>query len=319
MTEPVVVVLAPDDFQSVLGPALWPEARVVHRTLPPAASRQADVYRVEEELCDGGLGNPDFVLIVAPRNRSPRTAAPPAVVRNTVVALVQANRPSDLERWLLARRALRTAERTAAVCSMGKELFMEVGDRWLVGLSGGGRSVDDWRARRITRAELCERLALGPGIVLYAGHGRGRGWSGYQALRWPHIEAVPETRPCGMVIALACDTLTRSRGVVAFGSRWVASGRVGTYVGWCGPLHIEPGLVIADRMCAVLASREASTPADLLRVVDRDTTDPAERRELRGIRLIGDPLTPLWAPAAQSMGQSGGNMNTGLIEATTSH
>lgn len=290
------MVLAPEGFESVLGSVAWPGARVVHRTLPPAARRPVDVYHVEEGLCDGGLGTPDFALIVAPRNRSPRTAAPPAVVRNTVVALVQANRPTDLEKWLLARRALRSAKRTAAVCSMGKQLFMEVGDRWLVGLRDGGRSVDDWRARRITRAELCERLSQGPGIVVYAGHGRGRGWSGYQALRWPHIEEVPARRPCGMVIAFACDTLTRSRGVVAFGSRWVASGRVGTYLGWCGPLHIEPGLIIADRMCDVLASGEASTPAEMLRVVARDTTDPAERRELRRIRLIGDPLTPLWAP-----------------------
>jgi hypothetical protein len=292
------VVLAPEGFQSVLGSATWPGARVLYRTLPPAASRPADVYRVEERLRDGGLGTPDFALIVAPRNRSPRTAAPPAVVRNTVVALVQANRPTDLEKWLRARLALRTAERAAAVCSMGKQLFMDVGDRWLVALGSGGWSVEDWRAPRISRAELCERLALGPGIVVYAGHGRGRGWSGYQALRWPHIEAVPVTRPCGLVIALACDTLTRSRGVVAFGSRLVASGRVGTYVGWSGPLHIEPGLVLADRICDVLAQGETSTPADLLRVVARETTDPVERRELRRVRLIGDPLTPLWAAAA---------------------
>jgi hypothetical protein len=52
-------------------------------------------------------------------------------------------------------------------------------------------------------------------------------------------------------------------------------------------------MAIADRMCDVLAGGAASTPAALLRLVAQETTDEAERRELRRLRLIGDPLTPL--------------------------
>jgi hypothetical protein len=291
-----MAVLAPVDFRAAFDVDSWPNVEIVHRELPPPVSRSADVYRTEERLRDGELGDPDLVLVVTPRSRSPRSAPPPAVVGSTTVALVQANRPDDLDGWFAARRALATAERTVAVCGMGKRLFMEVGDRWLRGLRRGGWPVDDWRARRISKAELCERLARGPGIVVYAGHGRGRGWSGYQALRWPHIEAVPADRPCGLVIALACDTLTRRRGVIAFGSRWVASGRGGAYVGWCGSLQLEPGLVIADRMCDVLASGAAATPSALLRLTAQAIISDAEAWELRRLRLIGDPLTPLWTP-----------------------
>jgi hypothetical protein len=307
MTAPVMAVLAPDDFRAAFDADPWPGVEIVHRELPPPVRRSADVYRIEERLRDGELGDPDLVLVVTPRSRSPRSAAPPAVVGSTTVALVQANRPADLDGWFAARRALATAERTVAVCGMGKRLFMEVGDRWLRGLRCRGWPVDDWRARRISKAELCERLARGPGIVVYAGHGRARGWSGYQALRWPHIEAVPAGRPCGLVIALACDTLTRQRGVIAFGSRWVASGRGGAYVGWCGPLQIEPGLAIADRMCDVLASGAVATPSALLRLTAQATTSDAEARELRRLRLIGDPLTPLWTPT----GPGGRLLHTG--------
>jgi hypothetical protein len=308
---PVILVLAPQGFARVLGEAVWPGVRVVHHSLPPTANRRSDVYGVEKALRSGELGSPEAVVIVAPRNRSPRTAAPPAVVGDTVVALLQANRPADLERWLQARIPLSTPEPTAAVCSMGKQLFMEVGGRWLSGLAGGGRPVLDRRARRVSRQELCVSLALGPGIVVYAGHGRGRGWSGYQALRWPHIEETPITRPCGLVIALACDTLTRTRGRVAFGSRFVSSGRVGSYVGWSGTLHIEPGLVIADRFCEALSTERPLTPAEVLRAVARETTDPAERRELRRIRLLGDPFTPLWAPGAVTVSAESSRVRAG--------
>ncbi len=295
-----LTVLAPTEFRTAFDATAWPGIRIVHLTLPTPERRSADTYRIEDRLGEGDLGEPDQILVVAPRSRSPRTAAPPAVVGHTVVALVQANRPSDLENWLAARRdrALMPADRTVAVCAMGKRLFTRVGDRWLNKLGLGGWSVADLRAERIARAELCDRLAQGPAIVVYAGHGRARGWSGYQALRWPHVEAVEAARPCGLVIALACDTLTRSRGVVAFGSRMVSSGRVGAYVGWCGPLHIEPGLAVADRMCDVLASGAAATPAALLRLVAHATTDKAEVQELARMRLIGDPLTPLGPPEA---------------------
>ena len=82
---------------------------------------------------------------------------------------------------------------------------------------------------------------------------------------------------------------------MAFGSRWVASGRAAAYIGWCGPLRIEPGMAIADRMCRVFAGGSAVTAADMLRHVARETIDPQEQRELGWLRLIGDPLIPVRA------------------------
>lgn len=295
MTLARLAVLSPGAFREALAPHRWPGVTVVHHELPTAVERSSDVYRIAERLEDGEYDRPDSLLIVAPRNRSPRTAAPPAVVATTVVGLVQANRPADLDGWLTARRrrASTPARVEAAVCGMGKRVFAEVGQRWIDRLDHDGWAVADYRAQRMTKAELCGALASGPEIVVYAGHGRARGWAGYQALRWPNLEAVPVTRPTGLVIALACDTLTRSRGVVAFGSRWVASGRAAAYLGWCGSVRIEPGLRLADRMCELVAGRTASTPAALLRQLARATEDRAEARELRRLRLIGDPLADL--------------------------
>jgi hypothetical protein len=294
MSGPTLALLAGPHLGSALDDA-WPDAVVTRHGLPAPVDRLRDVHRVEEMLLHGDLGHPDVVMVVAPRNRSPRTAAPTAVIGEVVVGLVQANRPADLADWLAARRARTQARSDVAVCSMGKRLFVDVAESWLDGLGGAGWSVEDWGARRISRVELCTRLAQGPPMVVYAGHGRARGWAGYQALRWHHIDEVPVSRPCGVVIALACDTLTRTRGVVAFGSRWVASGRAAAYIGWCGPLRIEPGMAIADRMCRVFAGGSAVTAADMLRHVARETIDPQEQRELGWLRLIGDPLIPVRA------------------------
>jgi hypothetical protein len=297
MSGPTLALLVTPGLGCVLDDA-WPDSVVTRHRLPAPVNRRSDVHRVEEMLRHGDLGQPDVVMVVAPRNRSPRTAAPRAVIGDVVVGMVQADRAADLVGWLAARRAHAPARSEVAVCSMGKRVFVEVAEGWLDGLSSTGWSVEDWGARRISRTELCSRLAHGPRIVMYAGHGRARGWAGYQALRWHHIEEVPVSRPCDLIIALACDTLTRTRGVVAFGSRWVASGRAGAYIGWCGPLRITPGMTIADRMCRVVARGGAVTPADILRDVARETTDPLERRELGWLRLIGDPLIPVRAPQA---------------------
>lgn len=297
-----LAVVAPTAYRDALGPARWPGVAVAHHELPPPVERPVDAYRITERLEDGEYDHPDALLVVAPRNRSPRTAAPPAIVATTAVGLVQANRPGDLDDWLAARRRQAATPPTveAAICGMGKRLFAEVSQRWIDRLDGDGWAVEDFRAQRTSRTELCAALASGPEIVVYAGHGRARGWAGYQALRWPSIESVPTTRPTGLVIALACDTLTRSRGVVAFGSRWVASGRAVAYLGWCGSLRIEPGLRVADRMCDALVACTATTPAGLLRQLARTTRDRTEVRELRRLRLIGDPLATLARHAISS-------------------
>ncbi|NIM92129.1 MAG: hypothetical protein GTO18_00225 [Anaerolineales bacterium] len=176
---------------------------------------------------------------------------------------------------------------------MGKRTYRERGANWIRELSESGLATEDWRASRLSREEVCERLAGGAGLVFYLGHGRARGWSGFQALRWHHVTAHTQKHPVGTVIAFACNTLTRTRGVVPFGTHYVTSGRVAAYLGWAGSMTIEEGLRFADRVCGQLVRGQASTVSQLLRAVVAKVEDPAERRELREMRLLGWPFAPL--------------------------
>ena len=217
-------------------------------------------------------------------------------MESTVIGMIQADHPDELGPWLSTipgEGRQRESCPEVAVCSMGKRVYRERGGRWIHSLSATGLATEDWGANLITRVELCERLAQGAEIVIYLGHGRARGWSGYQALRWHHVTAHDAQGPITVMLAFACNTLTRHRGVVPFGTRYVESGRVAAYLGWAGSVRIEPGLRFADRVCTLLATRRLRTLAALLKQAVGGAQDPQERRELDGLRLIGYPFARL--------------------------
>lgn len=292
-------LVAPRAFRDALAGSWMDGTRVDWRPLPLPVDRRRDVYRIRQSVANGEFGSESVVLVVAPRRRSPRTSSPPAVVGKTVVAVVQADRSEHLKPWLAARRTLagsQVLQPQVAVCAMDKQLFTDQGHRWIAGLTNRGWTPAHWCAHAISRAELCDRLAVGAGVVVYLGHGRARGWSGYRALRWHHVAAAPAAAPCGLVVAFSCDTLTRTRGVEPFGARWIASGRAASYLGWAGPMSIDVGARLAELFCEHLAHRQHTTVADLLLAVAAGTHHPEERRQITDLRLLGDPLARL--PAA---------------------
>lgn len=228
--------------------------------------------------------------LVVGRRRGPRAAAPGAVVDGEAVGLLFADDPGELEPWRAARAS--AGRDGIAVCAMGKDVYLDLAGRWIAELRGAGREVADLRASVADRHMLLDALAAGPALVLYAGHGRARGWAGYQTVRWDHVVARPMRRPAGAVVALACDTLTRTRGVVPFGVRLVQEGRAAAYLGAAAPLRIGDGVALGDRLVDELASARHSELGALLRAVaagiERDG-DHAGMRALRALRLVGDP------------------------------
>ncbi|HKJ55531.1 MAG TPA: hypothetical protein VJ978_06045 [Nitriliruptoraceae bacterium] len=250
----------------------------------------------------------DAVVLVAPRRRGPRRLAPGPVVDGRPVALVQADGPDDLARTLLAP----DPHAPWVVAAMAKNVFLEPTEHWAATLRAGGHDVVDLRADRARRDDLVAGLRAGPRVVLYAGHGRPRGWAGYQALRFHHLasdrgahrdpvtdvaavigDAAP-VRAAGLVIAFACDTLGRAHNQWPFGVRLVESGMVRAYLGPASAVLTADARALADVVVDILAHDHPRTVTDLVVAVDRVVAGrghAAARRAWQTFRLVGAPDT----------------------------
>lgn len=150
------------------------------------------------------------------------------------------------------------------VAAMAKNVFLEATATWAERLERAGRAAIDVRADRARRSDLLAAFAAGPDVVLYAGHGRPRGWAGYQALRIVHFDrdgaAGDEVRsgPVGLVLAFACSTLDRSTGRVPFGQLLVDRGIARAYLAPAGPVVTAEAEVLADLVVDLLCRRVSS-------------------------------------------------------------
>jgi hypothetical protein len=261
----------------------------------------------------------EVVLVVVPRRRGLARSVPGFVAaadgaggaglsasaagagRPVVVGVVQADGPDELGPWLDAIRARRRAAGVGAqrvvVGAMGKDRYLDTAGSWVGELEAAGVAVDDLRADRVRREVLCEALAAGPAVAAYLGHGGDTGWGGYQTVRWRHVDAVTPRAPAGFVVGLACSTLRRTRGVVPFGSRLVASGRACAYLGSVRQLANDDVERLGSAIVAELAAGRHADVASLLATV-ATTATPELAAVLDAFRLVGDPWTPLPGPVS---------------------
>lgn len=237
-------------------------------------------------------GPVDGALLVVPRDTEV-ASAPGPVVDGVPVGVVRADAPADLRPWLDAVRPPVVHAATWAVLAMGKDEFLAPAGALRSGLRGPpGVCVRDWRADRLDRTALCRRLATGPSLAVYLGHGRPDGWSGYQALRWRHVTAVARRTPAGAVLALACDALAEPTGTVPFLERFVRTGRAGAVVGPVGAVETATLERVATLLGTVLRDDRPATVGALLCGLARRADAPL-RAHLSSYRLVGSPLQPL--------------------------
>lgn len=266
--------------------------RVTCREVSRVAGSYLDPFDLGHRVADLKA---DAAVVVVPTRWGPRRIVPGPVVAGRPVALVQADGPQDLP----PEPPVRTVgERPWVVAAMAKDVFLEPTAHWAETLESAGRRTVDLRADRARRDDLVGALRHGPGVVLYAGHGRTRGWSGYQGLRWRHLRpGSPGTgRPAGVVVAFACDTLKRSRSRVAFGTRLVAAGVARAYVGAVGSIRTADAEALSEVFLRHLARQASlSTVTDLLASVEGslDENNVPARRAWTSFRLLGDPTAVL--------------------------
>lgn len=304
MRERVLACLAPEGFEGVLRDGLGAAGTgVLFEPLRAclgsggAAGDHSDPFGVRA-FARAVRAEADGVLLVTPRRRAPSRSVPGPVVEGLPVGTLACARPAQAAAWL---RALATPPRDApvwAVLAMWRHSYLSLGKRftrWLRGSNPAG--VESWAADEVGREELCRRLATGPSLAVYLGHGRSRGFSGYHGLRWSHVAAVRDHAPCGVLIAFACSTLQRERGRIPFGSRWVQEGRAAAYLGSVGAIPLGAHADLAHQTGAVFAEGRAPHLGGLLTELERRLASAPKLKgaydAFRTFRVIGNPLQPL--------------------------
>ncbi len=185
---------------------------------------------------------------------------------------------------------------TYAVCAMGKRPFDGAAVEWITALADAGAVVHDHRAKRFGRERVVADLNGAADVVIYVGHGRARGWSGYQTIRRHHVEALPPPdHPSNAVFAFACRTAGADEQDRCFGRYLVDSRRTRAYLGWEIDVPIDAGLRLANRMVAGLTEPDVHTLGDLVAATYAADLDDDEQRLLDDCRLIGDADAPVGA------------------------
>lgn len=285
-----VAVVAPEGHRRPLADALAARDATTVVARSPGRPADGDPYGVRAVVAETV---PDAVLLVVPPGERLAAAVPGPVVGGVPVGGVPGGEAAT--RW---RATVAGEPRPAAawgVLAMATEAYLAAAGDLHARLSAAGEPappVYDWRASRVDRHRLCEWLATGPSLCVYVGHGRARGWGGYQGCGWTDVERVDRRRPVGAVVGLACGTLRAGDGA-PFGVRLVRSGRALSYLGCPGDVAVEAVVELAEAVGAALADDPPATVGDLLVALDAGV-DGETRGAFRTFRLVGLPTQPLW-------------------------
>ncbi len=247
----------------------------------------------------------DAILLVYPRQRSPNTVVPwPAAVtasgRRVPIGLVPAQRGS-LEQFAAAaarvhgRRRHGHPEASIALLAQRSTRYIDLAGRIRRLLTSGQRPAEStfwWPADEIIRDDVTRGLGHGLAAALYVGHGRPSGWVGYAGIRDHHLADVDDA--CGVIISLACQTLSRRRIGLSFGEALVAQGSAAATIGAVSVTNHIANARWSLRLADALING-ASTAGELLAAAEPDIGVG------RCYRLIGDPMAPLLdAPGARA-------------------
>lgn len=271
------------------------EKRQVHALTPLVERwdrvRLADDARDVAALAEGA----DAVLVVGPRRRAPRTVLPGPVLRasdgRTVpVSWLPDAGPVALNRFARCAAAVHArsgSTATLAVLGQRQPRFDRLAGRVAHIATEERVAVQRWTAYDVPRDDLARRLAGGPALGVYVGHGRPIGWVGYAGLRAQHLgpDADPGWQPLAGLFSLACSTASRRRTGTSFAEATVLAGAAAAALGAVGPTRHTDNARLAVRLVRTLP--RVSTVGELVAAVAAD--DPAAG----GLRLVGDPTAPL--------------------------
>lgn len=290
----MLAFVAPPSFQRPLLEALEAAGIQAARFRRPEPRGGADPYQLGA-LARRLEGRAEALLLVAPARRSPRTVAPGPVVEGLPVGLLFAREPAELSSWLAAVRCARSPQAPRAVLAAWDEHYLRLGRRFARHLrTAHARSAVTWFADRLNRLALLERLARGPTLAAYFGHGLTDGLGGYHGVYREHFEAQERWRPCGVFVTWACDTLKQERAGGSFGRFLVESGRAAGFLGATAAVRTLDNAALAERAGELLGHRKPMSLGCWARAIDEalEAGSPAWRA-WRTYRILGSPWLAL--------------------------
>ncbi len=308
-----VLVVPPGRYDEALAPLIAAHERtraVRIVTLPDHRPPTGESWR---RWLEGSAG----ALLVGDRRYAPRSALPGPFIPDRVGRLVPVGWLPDVGQSRLvafASSAARVVGRrgpVGPVVVMGQwePRYLALATRLVRNLDqlAAPPSVFHWTADRITRDDLARALGAGPGMGVYFGHGRPRGWAGYHGLRAHHLLETPG-EPLGALLSMTCRTASRWNTGLSFSESVVLGGAAAAAVGAVAPVRHLLNMRWMLGLVAALEAGEAEVGPALLRAA------PPSDLHGSGYRIIGDPLAPLigdpmaerraravWAPAPDSI------------------
>lgn len=287
----MLAILAPPSFQRPLVEALGAAGlrAVFHRRPEPGGG--ADPFHLEA-LARRLTGHVEGLLLVVPPHRSPRTVVSGPMAGGLPVGLLFAREPGALSPWLEAVvRRSRRANGRHAVLAAWEEHYLRLGRDFARNLrTASANRTTTWFADRLNRPAMLERLAQGPALAAYFGHGHPDGLGGYHGVYREHVEALGPWRPCGVFAAWACDTLMQTRGGASFGRFLVGSGRAVGFLGSTAAVRTTDNAALARLAGACFERTRPESLGQWLCAIDAALTPGSPAwRAWRSYRLLGAP------------------------------
>ena len=239
------------------------------------------------------------VLVVGEARRPPRHGLPGLFLHDDTGRRVPAGWLPDVPQRLgdFAQAAAKVVRRAKARLPRGPLVLLgQWDDRTLVLARQTESAFENvpcpvpvirWTAERLVQMDMLHALRCGPGLAIYFGHGRPRGWAGYHGIRAQHLrEALGE--PLGAILSLTCHTANRWQVALSFAEEMVLSGLCAASLGATAKtVHLDNGC-LTNNLCSKLSDTAVATLGELLLA-----TPLNDAQAFGTYRVIGDPLAPL--------------------------
>jgi hypothetical protein len=299
-----LIVISPKGMWDIVRNGLSPFVSEIEFILPPDTCESTpDPYGINK-LSKTLQPRPDGILLLVPKHHSLELLVPGPVLNGIPIGIIQAESEEHIKLWLHAISLHNVESRriTWAVLAMWKDVYLRKGESFAqflrAGISDRNIEVEKWFADTISRDEVCKKLATGPQLAVYFGHGRPRGWSGYSGIRWNHISDKEMIKPCGVIISFTCDTLKQSRDITPFGCQWVNGGRACSYIGSIDSVDHECNMAFAHELSLVLSDGHCRTIGQLFSDIYEHLEQKSDLRKVQQAfntyRIMGNPLQALF-------------------------
>jgi hypothetical protein len=240
------------------------------------------------------------ILLLVPENLSCEDVISKPVINNIPAGLNYYKGEDDIEklsRDLLIRKPF--IQGTNAVLAMWKTLYLELGSKMYLamnkGLKNSNRKVAKWFSDEISRDDLITKLhETHINLLIYLGHGRSRGWSGYRGLRWHHIATTTKDKPIDAIISMTCDNLKFENNVLPFGVNYVYHRKANAFLGAVSSVKIVPMKKICSIIETLVTNSDYETIGQFITKLDKHIK-VINNKDLSlcwsKFRLIGNPQT----------------------------